>query len=94
MKVILDEMPVVRRGAKPFVSSLLESYWPEVEHPSNGLGSTVSFKIPAFRYVADLSELFALVKGWVITKAVRVAPGFLKLTLRLPGRRGHRTICS
>src|SRR5215211_4120635 len=26
LKVIINEMPVMRRGAKPFVSSLLESY--------------------------------------------------------------------
>src|SRR4051795_12555249 len=60
-------MPVVPRVAKPFGSSLLESYWPEIEDPSNGLGSAVSFKIPAFRYVADRNEIFALARGWVIT---------------------------
>src|SRR5437016_737386 len=65
-------MPVVPRVAKPFGSSLLESYWPEVEHLSNGLGSAVSFKIPTFRYAADLNELFALAKGWVIARWVSV----------------------
>ena len=59
-------MSVVPRGAKPFGSSLLESYWPEAEHLSNGLGSAVSFKIPMFGYVADLNELFTLARGWVI----------------------------
>jgi hypothetical protein len=61
-------MPVVRRVAKPFLSSLLERYWPEIEHLSNGLGSAAAFKIPAFRYVPDLKALFALARGWVITK--------------------------
>jgi hypothetical protein len=60
-------MPVVRRVAKPFLSSLLERYWPEIEHLSNGLGSAAAFKIPAFRYVPDLKALFALARGWVIT---------------------------
>src|SRR3954452_11781586 len=60
-------MSVVRRVAKRFGSSLLERYWPEIEHLSDGLGSAVSFKIPAFRYVADLKELFALARRWVIT---------------------------
>ena len=64
---MIGEMPVVRRVAKPFESFLLESYWPEIEHPSNRLGSAVSFKIPAFRYVAGLNELFTLARGWVIT---------------------------
>ena len=45
------------RVAKPFGSSLLESYWPEAEHLSNGLGSAVSFKIPMFGYVADLTRI-------------------------------------
>src|SRR5215207_2188529 len=65
-------MPVVRRAAKPFWSSLLERYWPETEDPSNELGSTVSFKAPVFSYVTDLARLFALAKGWVITKALEV----------------------
>src|SRR5215210_4052280 len=60
-------MPVVRRVPKPFLSSLLERYWPEIEHLSNGLGSAAAFKIPAFRYVPDLKALFALARGWVIT---------------------------
>src|SRR5215210_5266246 len=60
-------MPVVRRVPKPFLSSLLERYWPEIEHLSNGLGSAAAFKIPAFRYVPDLNALFALARGWVIT---------------------------
>ena len=64
---MIGEMSVVPRVAKPFGSSLLESYWPEVEHLSNGLGSVVSFKIPTSRYVADLNELFALARGCVIT---------------------------
>ena len=63
---MIGEMSVVPRVAKPFGSSLLESYWLEVEHPSNGLGSVVSFKIPTSCYVADLNELFALARGWVI----------------------------
>src|SRR5215207_3890089 len=63
-------MPVVRRAAKPFWSSLLERYWPETEDPSNELGSTVSFKAPVFSYVTDLARLFALAKGWVITFGV------------------------
>src|SRR5689334_22628677 len=67
---MIGEMSVVPRVAKPFRSSLLESYWPEVEHLSNGLGSAVSFKIPASRYVADLNELFALARGWVIAHSV------------------------
>jgi hypothetical protein len=58
---------VVRRVAKSFLSSLLERYWPEIEHLSNGLGSAAAFKIPAFRYVPDLKALFALARGWVIT---------------------------
>ena len=41
LKVIVGEMPVVRRVAKRFWSSLLERYWPEAEHLSNGLGSAV-----------------------------------------------------
>ena len=41
LKVIVGEMPVVRQVAKPFWSSLLERYWPEAEHRSNGLGSAV-----------------------------------------------------
>ena len=69
---MISEMSVVPRVAKPFGSSLLESYWPEVEHPSNGLGSVVSFKIPTSDYVADLSELFALARGWVIASIVTV----------------------
>ena len=71
---MIGEMSVVPRVAKPFGSSLLESYWPEVEHPSNGLGSAVSFKIPTFRYVADLNELFALARGWVIAHRALLAP--------------------
>ena len=63
---MIGEMSVVPRVAKPFGSSLLESYWPEAEHLSNGLGSAVSFKIPMFGYVADLNELFTLARGWVI----------------------------
>ena len=63
---MIGAMSVVPRGAKPFGSSLLESYWPEAEHLSNGLGSAVSFKIPMFGYVADLNELFTLARGWVI----------------------------
>ena len=61
-------MSVVPRVAKPFGSSLLESYWPEVEHPSNGLGSVVSFKILTSCYIADLNEVFALARGWVIAR--------------------------
>lgn len=81
LKVIIDEMPVVWRGAKPFVSSLLESYWPEVELPSNGLGSAISLKIPTFGYVADPSELFALARGWVITKrTLGGVDGFVRVT--------------
>ncbi len=68
------EDPVRERVATPFGSSLLESYGPEAEHLSNGLGSAVSFKIPTFRYVADLNELFALARGWVIAKDVLSAP--------------------
>ena len=64
---MIGERSVVPRVAKPFGSSLLESYWPEAEHLSNGLGSAVSFKIPMFGYVADLNELFTLARGWVIT---------------------------
>src|SRR5215212_4902019 len=41
LKVIIAEMPVVRRVAKPFCSSLLERYWPEAEHLSNELGFAV-----------------------------------------------------
>jgi len=67
-------MPVVRRVPKPFLSSLLERYWPEIEHLSNGLGSAAAFKIPAFRYVPDLKALFALARGWVIT-----IPGYFPL---------------
>jgi len=52
---MIGEMSVVPRVAKPFGSSLLESYWPEAEHLSNGLGSAVSFKIPMFGYVAPSS---------------------------------------
>ena len=63
---MIGERSVVPRVAKPFGSSLLESYWPEAEHLSNGLGSAVSFKIPMFGYVADLNELFTLARGWVI----------------------------
>ena len=66
---MIGEMSVVPRVAKPFGSSLLESYWPEAEHLSNGLGSAVSFKIPMFGYVADLNELFTLARGWVIASA-------------------------
>ena len=65
---MIGEMSVVPRVAKPFGSSLLESYWPEAEHLSNGLGSAVSFKIPMFGYVADLNELFTLARGWVIAR--------------------------
>ena len=39
--VIITEMPVVRRVAKPFCSSLLERYWSEAEHLSNELGFAV-----------------------------------------------------
>ncbi len=68
-------MPVVRRVAKPFGSSLQERYWPEIEHLSNRLRSAVSIKIPAVRYVADLNGPFALATGWVITKeAVQAFP--------------------
>src|SRR5829696_2881775 len=67
-------MPVVRRAAKPFWSSLLERYWPETEDPSNELGSTVSFKAPVFSYVTNLARLFALAKGWVITPRQRTQP--------------------
>ena len=66
---MIGEMSVVPRVAKPFGSSLLESYWPEAEHLSNGLGSAVSFKIPMFGYVADLNELFTLARGWVIARS-------------------------
>src|SRR6185436_14937803 len=66
LKVMIGERSEVPRVAKPFGSSLLESYWPEAEHLSNGLGSAVSFKIPMFGYVADLKELFTLARGWVI----------------------------
>src|SRR5689334_14425182 len=76
---MIGEMSVVPRVAKPFGSSLLESYWPEAEHLSNGLGSTVSFKIPMFGYVADLKELFTLARGWVIAGRLSLA--------RLPRRR-------
>ena len=65
---MIGERSVVPRVAKPFGSSLLESYWPEAEHLSNGLGSAVSFKIPMFGYVADLNELFTLARGWVIAR--------------------------
>src|SRR5215211_4500605 len=41
LKVIIGEMPMVRRVAKPVWSSLLERYWPETEHLSNELGSAV-----------------------------------------------------
>src|SRR5687768_10884020 len=37
LKVIIAEMPVVRRVAKPFCSPLLERYWSEAEHLSNEL---------------------------------------------------------
>ena len=66
---MIGEMSVVPRVAKPFGSSLLESYWLEVEHPSNGLGSVVSFKILTSCYIADLNEVFALARGWVIAIA-------------------------
>src|SRR4051812_34084362 len=39
LKVIVGQIPVVRPVAKPFWSPLLERYWPEAEHLSNGLGS-------------------------------------------------------
>ena len=75
---MIGEMSVVPRVAKPFGSSLLESYWPEAEHLSNGLGSAVSFKIPMFGYVADLNELFTLARGWVIARqALLCASGVL-----------------
>ena len=70
---MVGEMSVVPRVAKPFGSSLLESYWPEVEHLSNGLGSAVSFKIPIAGYVADFNELFALARGWVIALPAMLA---------------------
>jgi hypothetical protein len=77
---MIGEMSVVPRGAKPFGSSLLESYWPEAEHLSNGLGSAVSFKIPMFGYVADLNELFTLARGWVIAvKRLLDRPSCLRL---------------
>src|SRR4051794_16442340 len=41
LKVIVGEMPVVQPVAKPFWSPLLERYWPQAEHLSNGLGSHV-----------------------------------------------------
>src|SRR5215211_2636554 len=41
LKVIIAEMPVVRRVAKPFCSPLLERYWSEAEHLSNELGFAV-----------------------------------------------------
>jgi len=72
---MIGEMSVVPRVAKPFGSSLLESYWPEAEHLSNGLGSAVSFKIPMFGYVADLNELFTLARGWVIAAQERLQLG-------------------
>src|SRR5215207_8035038 len=76
-------MPVVRRAAKPFWSSLLERYWPETEDPSNELGSTVSFKAPVFSYVTDLARLFALAKGWVITfRNHKIHPRYLLSTER------------
>ena len=74
---MIGERSVVPRVAKPFGSSLLESYWPEAEHLSNGLGSAVSFKIPMFGYVADLNELFTLARGWVIAASVAKQAGFL-----------------
>jgi len=40
-KVIVGEMPVVRRVAKPLWSSLLGRYWPEAERLLNRLGSVV-----------------------------------------------------
>ncbi len=67
LKVIVGEMPVVRRVAKPFWSSLLERYWPEIKHLSKGLEYAVPFKIPALCYVPDLKPLFTLARGWVIT---------------------------
>ena len=70
---MIGERSVVPRVAKPFGSSLLESYWPEAEHLSNGLGSAVSFKNPMFGYVADLNELFTLARGWVIALADAIA---------------------
>ena len=77
---MIGEMSVVPRVAKPFGSSLLESYWPEAEHLSNGLGSAVSFKIPMFGYVADLNELFTLARGWVIAAfSTRRAAGGARL---------------
>src|SRR6185295_16402023 len=75
LKVMIGEMSVVPRVAKPFGSSLLESYWPEAEHLSNGLGSAVSFKIPMFGYVADLNELFTLARGWVIAFTIAAQNG-------------------
>src|SRR3954466_15341402 len=71
LKVIVGEMPVVRRVAKPFWLSLLERYWPETERRPNGLGSAFRLKIPTFIYVADLTQLFAPTRGWVITSNVR-----------------------
>src|SRR3954468_3604759 len=41
LRVNIVEMPVVRRVAKPFCSSLLERYWSEAEHLSNELGFAV-----------------------------------------------------
>jgi len=41
LTVIIAEMPVVWRVAKPFWSFLLERYWFEAEHLSNELGSAV-----------------------------------------------------
>src|SRR5215210_3773397 len=41
LKVIVGEIPVVRPVAKSFWSPLLERYWPEAEHLSNGPGPTV-----------------------------------------------------
>src|SRR5215204_3907526 len=82
-------MPVVRRAAKPFWSSLLERYWPETEDPSNELGSTVSFKAPVFSYVTDLARLFALAKGWVITPGgglVEILRPFETGPVRVPSR--------
>ena len=77
---MIGEMSVVPRVAKPFGSSLLESYWPEAEHLSNGLGSAVSFKIPMFGYVADLNELFTLARGWVIAISEKERTYFVSKT--------------
>src|SRR3982751_5780373 len=41
LKVIVGEMSVVRPVATPLWSFLLERYWSEAEHLSNGLGSGI-----------------------------------------------------